>query len=68
MSRFFQFVDSEHKLLKYLEDTDIYKEPIACVINIDKVELCREISEKRTHLAMTNIPFQIRKFLEVENV
>ncbi|XP_062552136.1 uncharacterized protein LOC134217411 [Armigeres subalbatus] len=68
VSNIFEFVDTEYKLLKYLEETDLYKSPDVYVVNIDKVELCKEVSEKKTHLVMTNLKFQIRKFFEVDNI
>lgn len=69
ISKTFDFLNTEYKLLKYLEEKDLYKRPEVYVINIDKVKICSEETyEKRTHLVMTNVRFQIRKFFEIENV
>ncbi|XP_065079188.1 uncharacterized protein LOC135702116, partial [Ochlerotatus camptorhynchus] len=72
VSNIFEFIDTEHKLFKYLEEADLYKKPNVYVIHIDKVELYSdrnvETPEKRTYLTMSNVKYQIRKFFELGNV
>lgn len=69
MSTMFNFIDTEHKFFKYLSELDLFSHPKTFIVKnntISETESSMQI--KSTHLVLMNLKFQIRKFLETEDV
>ncbi|XP_055540342.1 uncharacterized protein LOC129727012 [Wyeomyia smithii] len=69
MSTMFDFIDTEHKIFKFLTESDLFKQPRVFIIKNNSInEVDSDINIKSTHLVLLDIEFQIRKFFETENV
>ncbi|EAT44879.1 AAEL003793-PA, partial [Aedes aegypti] len=73
ISSLFDFIDTEHKLFKYLRDRDLMRKPQMFIIQrngIINVDVNDDdfAQNSKACLVLMDLEFQIRKFLESDNV
>ncbi|XP_058821506.1 uncharacterized protein LOC131683496 isoform X1 [Topomyia yanbarensis] len=72
ISTMFDIIDTEHKLFKHLRELDLMRPPQILTIQSGTITEMSgndvELENKKTCMVLMDIKFQIKKFLESENV
>ncbi|XP_058839220.1 uncharacterized protein LOC131694748 [Topomyia yanbarensis] len=68
ISTLFDFIGTEHKLFRYLEQADLFKIPKVYTIHNNKINLAVDLELEslgnQSHLVLMDLEFQIRKYFE----